>query len=109
MTREGFQLRHKVGVGQVPHVKQQFQITGIAKFMSKAQHLNPHWSTLAIGTESLQEVTAERVYGVFGAINNLIGLGADARHGGAFGAYCLEQALSVVGRVRAAGLAKAML
>ena len=93
----------------MPDIKQQFKITGITKFMSKAQHLNPHWSTLAIGTESFQKVTAERMYSVFGAINNLIGLGPDPRHRGAFRADCLEQTLSVVRGVRAACLAKAML
>jgi len=93
----------------MPHIEQQFQIKGVAEFVTKAQHLHPHWATFAVGTEPLQDVAAERVYRVVRAIDNLIRFGADARHGSALGADCLQQALSVRGRVWPARFAESML
>ena len=58
----------------MPYVEQQFQISRIPILMTKTEDLNAHGSTLAIGTKSLQKVTVKRVDGVFGGIDDLIGI-----------------------------------
>src|SRR5882672_1407247 len=90
-------------------IKQQFQIARIAIFMTKAEDLNAHRSALAVRTEARQKVAAQRVNGVFRSIDDLISKGTNARHGRAFGADRLQQALSFVSRVGPSGLTKTML
>ena len=58
--------------------------------MTKAQQLNTHGRALSIGTEALEEKTAQRMNSVFRGVNNLIGNRADTRHRCSFSAYSLQ-------------------
>jgi len=67
-----------MGIRQMSDVKEQFQISRVAVFVTKAQNLHPHRATLAVETEPLKKQIAECVNCMFGSIDYLVGDGAYA-------------------------------
>jgi len=76
------EIRLKVRIGQMPDVKEEFEVCGTAVLVPKAQNLDPHRGPLFIETKTLHQVTAQRVHRVFGRIDDLVCQPPNATHGG---------------------------
>src|SRR5215212_5275190 len=107
VPRQLAQLRHEVRVRQMSYVKQQINVVRRAVLVAEAVDLHAHPRAAALRAEALDEEAAERVHGVLGGVDDLVGELPDLGHRVALAADGFEQAVAGVGRVRAARLAEA--
>src|SRR5207244_296484 len=92
--------------GQVPYIKQKFQIRGTSILVSKTQDLHAHWRALSVRTKPFDQMTPERMNRVFRGVDYLVSKRANALHRGPFIANSLRQALALICRMRTASLAE---
>src|SRR2546421_12782909 len=91
----------------MPHVEQEVNVVRAAVLVAEAVDLHAHRRAVESGDEALDEKSAQRVNRVLGSVDDLIGVRAFVRDGGALPSYGFEESVGCGRRMRSARPAEA--